>query len=244
MKMKKSLAIGICAVLLTGCGAQLPELSDDEMNSVGEYAAITLLKYDANSKSRLVDLALLETEEAPSEESVSVEESTEELQEAETEEPSSEIVVIDRTETNGKEVATSAEAFLELPDGVQLEYAGYDVVDNYQEEGQLYFALEASAGKKLLVSYFTLRNVTAENQNINILAQRNAYRITVNGSYTRSSLTTMLDNDMSTYVGVVASGAEKELVLLIEIDEEQANLIDNVTLEMKNEQKICTIQLY
>ena len=56
--MKKRFLSGlffICFVfLLTGCGAQMPDLTDEQMDAVGEYAGLLLVKYDANNRIRLL----------------------------------------------------------------------------------------------------------------------------------------------------------------------------------------------
>ena len=60
----------LCAMMLsmTACGNEIPDLTEEESQRVGEYAAVTLLKYDANNRSRLVDpemvIAKLEKEAA------------------------------------------------------------------------------------------------------------------------------------------------------------------------------------
>jgi len=64
---KKFLIISIllCMCLgLTGCGNQIPELSDSDMTLVTTYAATLLLKYDKNYQSNLLnDEKLAEEEE-------------------------------------------------------------------------------------------------------------------------------------------------------------------------------------
>lgn len=47
----------LCTMMLsmTACGNEIPNLTEEESQRVGEYAAVTLLKYDANNRSRLVD---------------------------------------------------------------------------------------------------------------------------------------------------------------------------------------------
>ena len=47
----------LCAMMLsmTACGNEIPDLTEEESQRIGEYAAVTLLKYDANNRSRLVD---------------------------------------------------------------------------------------------------------------------------------------------------------------------------------------------
>lgn len=240
--MKKNGMALICAaaLLMTGCGAVLPDMTDEQADLIGEYAAITLLKYDANSRSRLVDLSKVEEKAEP--ETPAVQESTP-AQESTSEESSDvpETPVIDnRNPNNGG--ADSVESVLELPEGVTVEYAGYEVCQDYQD-GSQYFVLEASEGKQLLVLYFNLKNVSGMAQDIDLLSGRSSYRVTVNGSYTRSVLTTMLDNDLSTYMGSIADGGAEEVVLLLEVDTEQADNIQTVSLQLKNESKTYTIKL-
>ncbi len=42
------------AVFMTGCGAEVPELTEEETETISEYAAGVLLKYDRVSKGRLL----------------------------------------------------------------------------------------------------------------------------------------------------------------------------------------------
>ena len=235
------MAVGVCAVMLAGCGNVLPEMSDSEMDAISEYAAITMLKYDANSKSRLVDWNNLPEpkEEKPVilEPEVPVQESTEEPQASQGQDGAT------SQEAEGAAEASSIEEFLELPAGVGVSYVGYDVMQSYQQEDDLYFALEASAGKKLLVLSFDLQNLSGEDQNIRMIDKDNNYRITVNDSYTRTALTTMLDNDLSTFMGNVAVGESRRVVLLMEIDMDQVPQVDQILLKLKNDQTSFTWKL-
>ena len=240
--MKKNGMALLCAaaLLMTGCGVVMPDMTDEQVDLIGEYAAITLLKYDANSRSRLVDLSLVEEKAEP--ETPAVQES-ESVQESVPEESSGvpDTPVIDnRNPGNGG--TDSAESVLGLPEGMSVEYTGYEICQSYQGESQ-YFSLEASEGKQLLVLCFDLKNASGEGQDIDLLSSRSSYRVTVNGSYTRSALTTMLDNDLSTYMGTVAGNGTQKVVLLIEVDAEQADNLETISLQLKNEQKTCTIRL-
>jgi hypothetical protein len=240
--MKKKVVGVVCAaaLLLTGCGAAFPEMTDEQESSVGEYAAITLLRYDANCRSRLVDLSQIEDEEEQVETPASEPEQSQ--QEEEQQQNTSETPVVDVSEGTG-ETSDSMENYLELPEGLSLTYTGYELCQSYQEPSNAYFTLEASEGKQLLVLSFEMRNDSGSEQSVNLLERRDSYRITVDGSYTRSALTTMLDNDLSTYVGVVAPGVSEQMVLMIEVGADQAENIDSISLNMKNESNTYTIQL-
>lgn len=244
MKICRIAMMGLCAVMLTGCGAALPEMSDEDLHSVGEYAAITLLKYDANSKSRLVDLSGLQEEnEQPA--MPQIQDTPEEPKPQEPENSVPETPVIDRTEneTGNGEGTDSMESFFALPESVKLVYSGREIADSYQEDANLYFALEAAAGKKLLILHFDMINQSGEDQAISIIDQRNSYRVTVSEGYTKAALTTMLENDLATFMGTILAGESRDLVLLVEVDQDRVDQIGTVTLNLKNEQKTYTIQL-
>ncbi len=241
MKKRKIALICAAALLMTGCGATLPEMTDEQADAIGEYAAITLLKYDANSRSRLVDLSQVEQKTEPVLPAEPKPAPTEEIQQENPSEEPETPVIDHRGEDNVG--ADSVESFLEMPEGVSVLYTGYDTCESYEEEGSLYLALEASADKELLVLRFALQNTSETDQEINLAGRRDSYRATINESYTRTALTTMLNKDLSTYMGTVPAGGTEEVVLLFEIDPEQAGSVETISLNLKNDSKTYTIQL-
>ena len=69
------------------------------------------------------------------------------------------------------------------------------------------------------------------------------YRVTINDSYTRIALTTMLLNDVSTYIKELPAQSGEEVVLLVELEQETADSITSISIKMKNESKTYTIQV-
>lgn len=242
MKKKTVAVMCMMALLLTGCNSQFPDLSDEEAAAIGEYAAITLLKYDANGRSRLVDLSQVEEEPvlevAPEPEQQPEQVVPEQSVEPEIQQPNQPVDNIEN-----EMLAESIESFLELPEGMSVSYIGYDLCRSYQEDENTYFALEASEGKELLVARFVLQNDSGSTQEIDLLDRRDNYRLTVNETYTRTALTTLLSSDMSTYLGTVEAGASEELVLVIEIEQTEVEDVQSITLNLKNASKTYTIQL-
>ena len=247
--MRKKIVAVVCMIpfLLSGCNSEFPDLTDEQAKVIGEYAAVTLLKYDANSRSRLVDLS--QVEEEPVAESTPEVENTPEVVKPE-QEPPKEPEVTKPVEpensnqnTENENTVSSMEEFLELPEGVSVSYVGYDLSQSYQEEDSLYFTIEASEGKELLVAKFELTNDSSETQEINLLDRRDNYRLTVNESYTRTTLTTLLANDLSTYMGSIEPGVSKEVVLLVEVEVTDVTNVQSISLNLKNELKTYTIQL-
>lgn len=231
----------VMALGMTACGNEIPDLTEEESQRVGEYAAVTLLKYDANNRSRLVDpelvIAKLEKDaakEAGRQENAQTEEQPAQAAASEVETPSAQ-----------EDITTSLEDFFGLTEGVTLTYRDYQIADSYPEDGSAddYFALDASAGKKLLVLNFELTNGTAQEENIDFLSTASRYIITVNDSTRGNALTTMLPNDMSTYAETLAPGETQGLVLLLEVNEDVANAVQNISLRLKNTSNEYTIQL-
>ncbi|MCD7837088.1 MAG: hypothetical protein LUG83_10715 [Lachnospiraceae bacterium] len=242
---KKNAARGLAAVilgsvLLTGCGNMIPDMTEEEEQEIGEYAAMLLLRYDANHRSRLVDLSLIEENEENTEPG-----QTEEAQTPEKDEQPSVVTVVNNSSERTAQGAASIAQFLGLPDGVSIDYSDMKVCDSYPDDGQTnsFFSLDASSGKKLLVLNFEMANNSGAEQSIDILSQTFVFKITVNNSYTRTALVTMLTNDLSTYIGSMAAGEKEEVVLMIEIDEEMADNIGSVLLTLVNDADTFAVSL-
>lgn len=239
---KKGLAIllTICIAFgLSACGENvIPEMTDEELQAVGEYAAITLMKYDANHRSRLVDISQLEEEKEP----VVPMPTTEPVEKEEGMKPVDDTPVENRTE---QENVYSMEEVLGLPDGVAVSFVGHEFCKKYAEDGENdYFAITPSVGKKLLVLKFSLNNTTGQERYVDLLSAGCVSKITVNGDYTRRALTTMLPNDLSTYTETIAAESSREVVLLIEVEEDRVENLSSIVLNLKNESKTYTIQLF
>ena len=161
----------LCAMMLsmTACGNEIPDLTEEESQRIGEYAAVTLLKYDANNRSRLVDpevvIAKLEKEAAKETTKASQEE-------GKAEETGSTGTTEVTMPTAQEEITASMEDFFGLPEGVSITYEDYMVADSYPEDGveDDYFALDASMGKKLLVLRFHLTNGSEQEETIDLLS--------------------------------------------------------------------------
>ena len=55
-KLFKLISFSICCMLFFGgCKSEIAEMTDEQQQQVGEYAAFAMLRYDAEHRSRLVD---------------------------------------------------------------------------------------------------------------------------------------------------------------------------------------------
>ena len=230
------LAAGMLMFSLAGCGEnKIPELTDDQMQTMGEFTAVTLMRYDANHRSRLVDYSYLMTTPEPEMEPEPLE----------TQKPAG-MDPVDDTPVIGNDTPTGASASVEetldLPAGINVTYVDHALYSNYPE-GEDAFTVEATEGNKLLVLNFSISNTADQDQLVDLIHIRPEFRITVNGDYTRRALMTLLENDLSTYTGTITAGGSTTVVLVIEVDGEIAENITSITLKLKNDSNSCTIQL-
>ncbi len=232
------LAVAALSVCVTGCGENaIPDMTDEELQAIGEYAAVTLMKYDAGNRSRLVELPKEHVQEKP--------EPVEEPEESHGMGQVDDTPVID---AQGEPQANlyTVEEVLGLAEDVSVTYTGELVCDEYpQENTSDAFAMPpAGPGERYLVLNFTIQNGSDQACLVDILSQKSAiYKITVNGSRLGNALTTMLPNDMSTVREYLPAGDSREVVLIIEAEQSEIENIEAIELELKNDTKTCTIRL-
>ncbi len=243
MKKKKGLVfLTVLSMVLgfTACGENaIPDMTEDQMQAVGEYAALIMMRHDANHKSRLVDLSLLE-EKKPKPADTEDSEESEEQAEPEGMKPTEDTPI----ENEAGQSVYSMEETLGLAEGLTLTYSEQEFCDQYpSEEGNDFFAVSASEGKKLLVLKFMLANTGAQDAEADILSSEAVFKVTVNGDYTRKAMTTMLLDDLPTYVGTVSVGESQKLAVVIEVEEERLEDISSIVLNLNCGEKSCTASL-
>lgn len=223
--MKKAKKIIVCLIgclMLSGCGAQIPELNAEQEEIITQYAATTLLKYDANYESGLMseeEMAALMREmitptpmptptptQAPESENVE-EDSQDEMPE----------------ELIGEEEPVDNRTIAEFfgLEGIDISYAGYDIVDSYPESGtdDWYFAMDAVEGNQLLVLKFDVANTGTTETEVDILNMTPRFRAFINGGEQINASTTLLTDDLKTMKMVLQPGETVQEVIVIEISE-------------------------
>lgn len=241
----KKLRILLCGLgisfVLTGCGGAMPELTEEENEIITEYAVSLLLKYDKYYSSRLVDLSAYEEQQdieqnEPEEnnalEDEPIPEDNNELSESNTE-------VVDVIEE-----ASTIEEFYGI-EGFSFQYMGCDLKSEYPEmtenETEAYFAMQATPGMQLLVLKFQVNNLSGSDRELDMLSYDTKTRVTVNGESSKSTLSTMLLNDLHTYKGVVGENGSIELVAIVEVPE--GTYIESLSLTLRNDSDSAELSL-
>lgn len=251
VKKRKIVLCGVTAALaLTGCGATVPDLTQEETEIISEYAAGILMKYDKDNGSRLVDLSQEET--APDAEPLAQAPESD-VAAAETEEApggtgepgpaENNATVIDQSQTEAMPAA-SIEEYYGISD-FTFAYTGCELIDSYPEdsgeEGAVYFTMDATEGMKLLVAKFNVTNQSGSEQTLNMMEHGAKFKLSVNGNAGKHVLTTMLLNDMQNYNAMVAAGETVELVSIIEVPADTQ--VDSLALILSGGDGAVTLQL-
>lgn len=212
-------------IFLTGCGNTLPQMTKEQETQIVEYAAGIVMQYMKDYDSRLVDLSLYESNG----ESVPEQADKEEPEQGGMDAPA---------DTDTIDVAeTGSLADVLMPEGMEIAYTGYSVMNSYPEAESKdpYFAYDAAAGKQLLVLYFDISNTLGEAVELDIFSLAPKCTVTVNSVENQSVLPTMLLDDLNMYIGSIDAGETIQLVLLTEVEEELAGAIESLRLTVKTD---------
>lgn len=252
--MKKKTVIlcsAVLALMVMGCGAEVPELTDEETEIISEYAASVLMNYDKDNGSRLVDLTTVEElTDMPEEETEKMQPPTEEVTDNEehTEKVWEETPQVnDAVVVNNTDAAAGKPETLEEYYGIEnftFSYEGCELVSSYPEEmgeEEIYFAMNPTEGMRLLVMKFSALNQSGNEQTLNMRDYGVKLKVSVNGASDVHMLTTMLLNDIQNFDGQVAAGEAVELVGVVEVPENAS--IDSLTLIMKGGSGNCALEL-
>lgn len=223
---------------LNGCGNAIPDMTQEQQDMVTEYAAQLLLKYDANYKSTI--LTEEQSREAEEElirdaELAALIQERQEMQQAATgNESGGEGETPSEPETP---VYTDVDSFLGLSDSVEIEYAGYLVCDNYPESTAANdwqgVARATSTNSKLVVFTFTLKNVSGSDYLLDMASLGAKFSFRINGNITKTSLTTLLTNDLMMYRDTIPAGETVNAVLLIEMPASDTENFTSIKMTMK-----------
>lgn len=236
-----------CMFSLTACGDAIPTMTEQQSQDVGEYAAMLLLKYDANHRSRLVDLTENNDEEVVEEQETDIEPEipVEDVAEPETpegEEPTPEIPVVDVSDGIPEDIVSydSLESVLGLPDGVVMVYKGYSWSYNIPPSSDGSSMVEAEDGNKLLIVSYSIYNQSSTDVLVDLLSSDIRFKASINDSVTLDVLPAWVRlDDMASFYGEVKSGVSRDLVLVFETSETNADAMTYLKLLVsRNDKKV------
>lgn len=240
-KTGRNLQLVFILLCLTGCGVNMPDLSEKEERLITEYATQLLVKYNDNSEKYLLSAEKLKEEEQKEENirerkrkteeakeiyanSQNIEKQSGENSETDLEDSEAEKENLatehENLENNGDLAVKSLDEFLKL-DEFRIQYKDYKLCNHYPdlERTDDILSISAEEGYKLLVLEFQVENLSDKENILDIFEKQCRYFLSVNGEKPIESDATLLLDDLSMYRESLKGKERKELVLLFEIEE-------------------------
>lgn len=222
--IKMTAAAVIAAAVLGGCGEAPYELTDSEENIIVNYSAHVVSKYNTVQKKGIKYVKMEQPVEKVPEPEAPAENSTEQQM------PSESVAVQDGSgggassseESEGASVVSLNELFGQP--GLEVAYTGAYLAPNYIEDS--YYSVESEPGKTYVVVTISMTNTGESEIEVDHLAHRPSFAVTVNGETKAKSELTILMEDFATYQGVLSAGAVQEAVLLFQVPDGITELQD------------------
>lgn len=241
----------IISTMLCGCGSKLPELSETEEAVVTEYATNLLVKYSLLADRTLLNDAELETEIAKEEEERERFLKTKEMEKAYLKAMNSDKVTDNTVNTDNTEqnetVSVPQKTVSEFiaEDTISINYASYSLCDFYPDNSveDFFLAMDATDGHQLCVVKFSVENMSASDQELNMLNKQGRYSLRIDGGKIVQAQSTLLMDDLSSYVGTLPANGKEQLVLIFEVpgDVSQIGTMDLI-MEDSSGENILTLQ--
>lgn len=251
--MKKGKVLGLfamSAMLLTGCIDAMPELTAEQSDIITEYAAGVLLKYSSNYNYKIADeeevlAAMAARQEAAEPETAAETEPETDIVQAEGEANQNTSPTEAETETEAEQVQFVADLDFAAELGIDdliIRYQSFEICSAYPGDNTG-FSVDAAQGKKLLVMHFDMEGLPEEDVDCNLFDYEIKMRVNINDTGSTSVLSTLIPNDLGTYMDIVPAGEIVDVVAVAEIDDMTAEEIQTLTLHAASNSQSCTVKL-
>lgn len=222
-KIKTTACVLLAALLLGGCGEQPIELTEQEEQTIVDYAAHVVSKYNIKQQDGIVRLSKSEeTTETADTEAVEQPDSTEQM-------PSEGGDATGTPENAAPDNSVSLNDAVAIP-GIDVQYTGAEFASVYQQDSS--YIVEPTAGNKYLVLHFHLNNAGTEAVDCDMLSRKVSFRMTLNDSVEAVAQVSILLNDLGTYQGTIEAGSGTDTVLLFEVPEGTPEDLSKISLEV------------
>ncbi|MFA9378215.1 MAG: hypothetical protein ACERKZ_15950 [Lachnotalea sp.] len=233
--MKKMGILILAVMLLTGCVQQM-DLTEQESDTIADYAANIALQHDKNYDEKLI---------AVNSEATDV--STTDAGEQDSQQPTDNNIkgVVDTTpldtgiqDPNAQNQATEEPAVLDIAtvlklDGFVVTYEGFEYATEYPdttvENGYIAKSLDNS---EFVVMKFNAENTTDEAKLCDVLSLSPKINVSINGEEAIKSYESLIDNDLSILCNEIGAHESMEVVLIAEVGQEYDNNISNISLDL------------
>ncbi len=221
--------LSVLLISLTGCGESEYHLNDEQMTEVGEYAAVTLLKYDANNRSRLVSPEIVaEADRRQAAWDVAAKVAPTPTPTPQTMEEVEDTPVIEKEKTWGN--CESISNCMELPEGIELQYRDYFICKNY-DSGNEALVYAAEEGKSFLIVQLEISNHNDSDRPLSLYESGTHFAVKYEDKRIAAS-PTFLDNDILTMPDFnLVAGSTEDVILFFEIEDSLEQIVPSMELQ-------------
>lgn len=222
-RIKTTACVLLAALFLGGCGEQPIELTEQEEQTIVDYAAHVVSKYNTKQQDGIVRLSERdESTETADTENVEQPDSTEQT-------PSEGGDAAGTPEDAAPDNSVSLNEAVAIP-GIDVQYTGAEFATVYQQNSS--YMVEPDAGNKYLVLHFHLNNAGTEAVDCDMLSRKVSFRMTLNDNVQAAAQVTILLNDLGTYQGTIEAGSGTDTVLLFEVPADTPEDLNKISLEV------------
>ena len=127
-------------------------------------------------------------------------------------------------------------------DDLILRYQSFELCDSYPQDNTG-FSVDAAQGKKLLIVHFDLEGSPEEDLNCNMFDYNIKMHLNINDSVSVTALSTMLPDELMTFMDVVPAGELVDVVAVAEVDNMTESEISSLILQASSSGGNCTAKL-
>lgn len=231
MRMKKMICVlmaGTAVFAFSGCGAQMTELSDDQMEAIAMYSADVVSKYNNGQKKGYS--FYIPKEETSSEDTPTAEDPNANGENNATDSnangenggngASADPNGSDSTNTDNPGTANGGSTVTNAVDstltdligqaGISFAITSSEVVDHYTVEGVM--DLSPGSGKEYFLLHVAAVNSSGADTALDISSKGFSYTCTVGDSTVSSSGSGFVSNEFSSWSGTIPAGGTQELL--------------------------------
>lgn len=255
--VKKGKIIGVLAIsafMLTGCIDNMPDMTEEQSELIAEYAADLLLKYSPNYNYRIADETKVEEAlaelESTQEETAAQEETTQETageneqSAADTEKTADDQTAADASQEQLEDGAEYDLAAIFGFDQLSIRYQSYEVTDSYPKaDSGSGFSVTAPNGHNLLILHFNIENTGEEAAECDLFDSISRIRVNVNDAGYVQALSTLLTNDMTTYMEEIPAGETQDVIVAVSVTQETAEEIETLAMRVTTADSVTSIGL-
>ncbi|MBQ9360570.1 MAG: hypothetical protein IJT96_06000 [Lachnospiraceae bacterium] len=235
-------ALVISIALLSGCGAEGVDISDEDVKRVADYSSDIVSQHNDKSDSRLVDINKVKRKYR---EQLDLEIKRQNFRAMEqaalnAEQQSSDGSGDGSGEGSGEEYVEPEMTLAEAigVSGFDIYYTDYEVSRSYPTSGSVsaddvYMGMTAAQGDTLLIMHFNISNTEGLDKECDIIDMRPTFRVKINGE-NHTVQQTILPDDLSKYEGTVPAYSSADAVLIAEVQESVASDIESLSLIVRS----------